>query len=260
MLRFAPLLLLLTAAPALGMDMASMEAIINSCQKGQICSCPRAKIARIGKSACGPEPEWILDGNSLAIDPNGNAKKFDKYNKCLQEVLDANLKIDRYNGIFENCQRPHASDEKTKFTNLPARPIYSGDGKTLNEQVQDVKAAEAARQAEEARAYAAAHPPVATQPPAVQPTQAPSPQAEQNQCFRNSRSGMNVQAGYGSPDFFLVCLDPNKTEHWGNDARGVAPNGDGLATAGPNEFKMLMRSCLRAPAEYSCPECCRPTR
>jgi len=74
MLRFAPLLLLLTAAPALGMDMASMEAIISSCQKGQICSCPRAKIARIGKSACGPEPEWILDGNSLAIDPNGNAK------------------------------------------------------------------------------------------------------------------------------------------------------------------------------------------
>jgi hypothetical protein len=112
-------------------------------------------------------------------------------------VLDANLKIDRYNGIFENCQHPHASDEKTKFTNLPARPIYSG---------------------------------------------------------------VNVQAGYGSPDFFLVCLDPNKTEHWGNDARGVAPNGDGLATAGPNEFKMLMRSCLRAPAEYSCPECCRPTR
>jgi hypothetical protein len=180
MLRFAPLLLLLTAAPALGMDMASMEAIINSCQKGQICSCPRAKIARIGKSACGPEPEWILDGNSLAIDPNGNAKKFDKYDKCLQEVLDANLKIDRYNGIFENCQRPHASDEKTKFTNLPARPIYSGDGKTLNEQVQDVKAAEAARQAEEARAYAAAHPPVATQPPAVQPTQAPSPQNTEN--------------------------------------------------------------------------------
>jgi hypothetical protein len=127
------------------MDMASVEAIINSCQKGQICSCPRAKIARIDKSVCGPEPQWILD-NSLAIDGQGNAKKFDKYNKCLGEVLDANNKIDRYNSIFENCQHPEASDGKTRFTNLPPREVYSGDGKTLNEQVQDVKAAERAQE------------------------------------------------------------------------------------------------------------------
>jgi hypothetical protein len=181
MLRFAPLLLLLTAVPASGMDMASVDAIINSCQKGQICSCPRAKIARIDKSACGPEPQWILDDpNSLGIDDHGNAKKFDKYSKCMDDLFNANIKIDRYNSIFESCQHPGASDGKTRFTNLPARPSYSGDGKTLNEQVQDVKAAEAERQAEEARAYAAAHPPAVTQPPGVQPTQAPSPQNTEN--------------------------------------------------------------------------------
>jgi hypothetical protein len=171
MLRFTPLLLLLIGGPALGMDMASMEAIINSCQKGQICSCPRAKVARIDKSVCGPEPQWVLD-NSLAIDGQGNAKKFDKYNKCLGEVLDANNKIDRYNGIFESCQHPEASDKKARFTNLPSRPIDAGDGKTLNEQVEDVKAAERAqeqalREQEAARAAPAAQP---------APTQAPSPQ------------------------------------------------------------------------------------
>jgi hypothetical protein len=154
--------------------MASVEAIINSCQKGQICSCPRAKIARIDKSACGPEPQWISDPNSLVIDGHDNVKRFDKYSKCMDDLFNANIKIDKYNDIFERCQNPQASDGKTRFTNLPARPNYSGDGKTLNEQVQDVKAAEraqeralreqeAARQAEENRAYAAAHPSAAPQ-------------------------------------------------------------------------------------------------
>jgi hypothetical protein len=206
MLRFAPLLLLLIAVPASGTDMASVEAIINSCQKGQICSCPRAKIARIDKSACGPEPEWISDANSLVIDGHGNAKKFDKYNKCLDELFDANIKIDKYNDIFERCQHPEASDGKTRFTNLPARPSYSGDGKTLNEQVQDVKAAEraqeqalreqeAARQAEQDRAYAAAH-----------PSAAPQQQQPAGLMTDDGRHIIQCLRGIGGNPNHLVCL------------------------------------------------------
>jgi hypothetical protein len=259
MLRFAPLLLLLIAAPVSGMDMASVEAIINSCQKGQICSCPRAKLKSIdSESACGKAPPGPDYHNLTDATVKAYGGQVEVYTKCMQDVFYTNLKIYKYNEIFDRCQR---SENSSSFKNKPPHEIYSGDGKTLNEQVQDVKAAEraqeqalrqqeAARQAVEA-ARAAQDTPQAS---------APSPQAEQNQCFRNSRYGMNVQAGYGTPNFFLVCLDPNKTIHWGNDARSATPNGDGFATAGPNEFKMLMRSCLNTPTEYSCPECCRPTR
>jgi hypothetical protein len=77
-------------------------------------------------------------------------------------------------------------------------------------------------------------------------------------CFRNSRYGMSIQGS--DPYFVIVCLDPNKSDHWANDPLGEAPNGDRLATAGPAEFKMLMRNCLSTPTEYSCPECCQPIR
>ena len=77
-------------------------------------------------------------------------------------------------------------------------------------------------------------------------------------CFRNSRYGMSIQGS--DPYFVIVCLDPNKSDHWANDPLGEAPNGDRLATAGPAEFKMLMRNCLSTPVEYSCPECCQPIR
>jgi hypothetical protein len=178
MLRFAPLLLLLIAFPTFGMDMATVEAVINSCQKEKICSCPRAKISRIDKSACGSEPKWVQD-NGLQIDGQHNAEKYEKYNKCLSDLFNANSKIDSYNAIFDRCQNPGSTDGKTKFTNLPARPVYSGEGKTLNEQVQDVKAAEraqeqglreeeAAGQAEESRAGAADQPPMQ---PARQPAE-----------------------------------------------------------------------------------------
>jgi hypothetical protein len=197
------------------MDMASVEAIINSCQKGQICSCPRAKIAQINKSACGPEPKWVSD-NGLEIDGHHNAEKFAKYNKCLDDLFTANTKIDTYNSIFDRCQNPHAEDGKTKFTNLPSQPVYSGDGKTLYEQVQDVKAAE---QAEEARAYAAAHPQMTLQSPA--PTQQSSSQRETTS---NGKHVIECMSGRGGNDRHLVCLTEEPASNgfldMGMDGRG----------------------------------------
>lgn len=258
MSRFALFLLLLISGPAFAINDAQLDAVIKECKQGPVCPCPPAKIANIDKSACGPEPKDYVDAQG-----NWHGKALEKYNKCLSEVIDENIKINAYNNIFANCQRPHASDEKTKFTNLPPRPIHSGEGKTLNEQVQDVKAAEraqeqalreeeAAGQAEEDRAYAAAHRPVQSAQQS-QPAQT---------CFRNSRYGMNVVVDplYPTPNFYLVCLDQSKSDHWANGTLGEAPNGDRLAIAGPSEFKMLMRSCSSTPVEYSCPECCQPIR
>ena len=161
MSRFALFLLLLVGGPAFAINDAQLDAVIKECKQGPVCPCPPAKIANIDKSACGPEPKDYVDAQG-----NWHGKALEKYNKCLSEVIDENIKINAYNNIFANCQRPHASDEKTKFTNLPPRPIYPGEGKTLNEQVQDVKAAE---RAEEDRAYAAAH-------RSVQPAQQSQPQ------------------------------------------------------------------------------------
>jgi hypothetical protein len=43
MLKFVAFALFLTGTPALAMDEGQMDAIIASCQAGQVCSCPRAK-------------------------------------------------------------------------------------------------------------------------------------------------------------------------------------------------------------------------
>jgi hypothetical protein len=196
MLKFAPLLLLLIGGPALAINDAQLDAVIQSCS-GAVCSCPAAKVARIDKSVCGREPEWVSD-NSLAIDANGNTKKFDKYNKCLREVLDENIKIDRYNGIFDNCQRSHASDEKTKFTNLPSRPIDTGDGKTLNEQVQDVKVAERAQE------QALREQEAARQAPTVQPQQAST--SPNLPIASNGRHVLDCVSGIGGNHQHLLCL------------------------------------------------------
>jgi hypothetical protein len=75
-------------------------------------------------------------------------------------------------------------------------------------------------------------------------------------CFRNSYYGMNLTGD--SASFWIVCLDPNKSVHWNNGPNPHASNGDGLATAGPAEFRMLLRNCMTTPVEYSCPECCQP--
>lgn len=253
------LIAVLFNAPAFAVDLEEVEAVIKSCQSGTSCSCPRAKISLpTMKQICGEDPPIKLDSSGNWI----NKKEQDSYGECQKKAFKINDEISRYNSIFDHCQHPYAKNENVNRP-LLNRPDYSkaagpSSGKTLAEQVAeakeqdpddiDRKVAERERAQEAARAAQVA--PQAS---------APSPQAEQNQCFRNSRSGMNVQAGYGSPDFFLVCLDPNKTEHWGNATPGQAPNGDGLVTAGPNEFKMLMRTCLRASAQDSCPECCRPT-
>jgi hypothetical protein len=168
------------------MDMGSMDAIINSCQKGQICSCPRAKLKRIDpESACGKAP--VADYNNLsAASVKAFSGQVEVFKKCTDDVFETNLKIYKYNEIFDRCQK---SESSSSFKNKPPREIYSGDGKTLNEQVQDVKAAEraqeqalreeeAAGQAEEDRAYAAAHRPVGTEPTTAQPAQQP-PQRQQ---------------------------------------------------------------------------------
>jgi hypothetical protein len=142
MLRFIPFLLLLIGAPASAINDGQLDAVLKECKHGPVCPCPSAKIARIDSSVCGPDPKTYVDGQ-------GNfqgGKALDEHTKCVLDVLDENNKIGEYNNIFANCQRSHASDEKTKFTNLPPRPIYSGEGKTLNEQVQDVKAAERAKE------------------------------------------------------------------------------------------------------------------
>lgn len=258
------LALLLIGGPAFAINDAQLDAVLKECKQGRVCPCPPSKIANVDKSACGPEPKDYVDAQG-----NWHGKALEKYNKCLSELMDENNKITAYNNIFASCQRPHASNEKTKFTNLPPRPVYSGEGKTLNEQVQDVKAAElaqeqalreeeAARRAEQDRAFAAAHRPVEP----AQPAQQSQPQPTAQTCFRNSRYGMNVATDpqNPSPNFFVVCLDQSKSAHWADGALGETPNGDGLATAGPHEFARLMQSCLRTPVEYSCPECCQPVR
>jgi len=105
----------------------------------------------------------------------------------MSKVFYANLKIYRYNEIFDTCQRRDNS----------LRPSVVPNRETLNKQLQDVKplqdqidrenaaAAARARIAEEAaREYLQkqqdelqqARDAEARQPPAVQPTQAPSPQ------------------------------------------------------------------------------------
>jgi hypothetical protein len=208
MLRFVPFLLLLIGSPALAINDGQLDAVLKECKHGPVCPCPSAKIARIDSSVCGPDPKTYVDGQ-------GNfqgGKALDEHTKCVLDVLDENNKIDEYNNIFANCQRSHASDEKTKFTNLP--PIYSGDGKTLNEQVQDVKAAErakeqalreeeAAGQAQEDRAYAAAHRPLDSRPTDQQQQPAALMTADGRHVIRC------IRGFYGRDQLICLTLEPS---------------------------------------------------
>jgi len=170
----------LVSAPVFAMDLGQVEATINSCRNGLVCSCPRARINLVGLiKTCGNGPDIKLDQDSNF----SNRKEFEAWGKCGKEVDAANDEIRRYNAIFDHCQRPNSKSEDVRrpLTNQPHISTGTPDSdKTLAEQETEAKAAEraqeqalreqeAAGQAEEDRAYAAAHRPVIQpQPPSQQ--------------------------------------------------------------------------------------------
>jgi hypothetical protein len=259
----------LVSARTLAMDLGQVEATIQSCRNGVVCSCPPARISLVDLiKNCGRGPDIKLDQDSNF----SNRKEFEAWGKCGKEVDAANDAIRRYNAIFDHCQHPYSKSEDVRrpLANQPHISTGTPDSdKTLAEQEAEAKQqdpddidrlqAEAERRARAQEAKDR----IERQSLAGPSTQ--SPQETDSQppgltCFRNSRYGMNVVVDplYPSSDFFLVCLDQNKSVHWANGTLGKAPNGDDLAIAGPNEFNQLMRSCAKTPVEYSCPECCQP--
>jgi hypothetical protein len=169
MLKFVAFALFLASTPALAMDEGQMDAIIASCQAGQVCSCPRAKLSKICDSACHKPPAPDYNNH----DPDSMktyTREVEVYSKCMDERFFANLKIEKYNEIYDKCQNRQSS----------TRPSVVPDRKALNQQLEDVKplmdqinrdneaavARESARQAaiqEEARRQAKESPPLRPQ-------------------------------------------------------------------------------------------------
>jgi hypothetical protein len=128
MSKYVALALFLTGTPAMAMDEGQMDAIIASCQAGQVCSCPRAKLSKISDSECHkpPAPDYNnLDPDSVKT----YTRETDVYTKCMSELFYANLKIERYNEIYDKCKNREKS----------MRPSVVPDRKALNQELQNVK-------------------------------------------------------------------------------------------------------------------------
>ena len=129
----------LVSLPVLAMDLGQVEATINSCRNGVVCSCPRARINLVDLiKSCGNGPDIKLDQDSNF----SNRREFEAWGKCGKEVFAANDEIRRYNAIFEHCQRPYSKSEDVRrpLANQPHISTGTPDSdKTLAEQQTEAK-------------------------------------------------------------------------------------------------------------------------